>query len=199
MQEYSKGKLPEIVQFLAEKFRFDKDYATAVLYVRFPQLKNHERCANCDASMAVYNESIDGLDCSLLIAMADQVRSNLPKFKSFTEANQVHVPSLPVSLAVQCRTTKCRTLGLVAKVKGEEKEHIAGTWLITNRGWSFLRGNAVPAKVSVFRNKIVDHKESAGLVTVSDVLNQYAGAEKLPEHEAKKWFEIEKYYDGRLL
>ena len=58
------------------------------------------------------------------------------------------------------RLAKALAVGLVAKVLTPDGKHDqkAG-WLITARGWAFLRGEAIPKKVKVFRNDAISLAE----------------------------------------
>ena len=61
--------------------------------------------------------------------------------------------------------------GLVAKVRDENGKHIAGHWLITRRGASFLKGDiSIPVKVRTFDNHVTDH--SPEMVSFRDVMKE---------------------------
>ena len=65
--------------------------------------------------------------------------------------------------------TILRFHGLVAKVRDENGKHIAGHWLITRRGASFLKGDiSIPQKVRTFDNRVTDH--SPEKVSFRDVM-----------------------------
>ena len=162
--------------------------------------------------MAEYRFRFDCLDAVLLLAMASEVRSQVDA-RSFTEANRVHVPSLRVSLAVRCRTTQCRMLGLVAKLDGPGGKQIPGMWVITDRGWAALRGEQVPENVIVFRNEIQERTEE--VITLREALelnrakveSAQARGKKggtdyrhlLNEYNPATWVDIEKYGQGHLI
>lgn len=184
----------------------------AHLSSQFPELKIKDRCPNCDASMKEYIYSLDTFDALLLTKMAIDVRSNQRKGHSFTMSNQVRVPDLPTSHTVKCRTTRCRKLGLVAPVLGNNKKPIPGLWLVTRRGWQALAGERVPKYVKVWRNKI-EEKFSDETTTLSEALNNHLEHVKRQKHKGRlfkedhtedvkaykptEWFE---YYthDGKL-
>jgi len=65
--------------------------------------------------------------------------------------------------------SRLRFHAMVAKVR-EEGLHKSGYWLLTKRGASFLKGEiAVPAKVLICRNEVIDH-DFNHLVDVRDVM-----------------------------
>lgn len=123
-----------------------------------------EVCSHCGASMVQYIYELDVLNVILLTAMACEVRRRMEEYKmDFTLANQVHVPTLPVSHGTKCRTTQSAKLGLIVKMQGKGSR---GVWAITKRGFAALRGEPVPAQVKVFRNQIVDRMDK--LITLDE-------------------------------
>jgi hypothetical protein len=146
-----------IRDMLQTEFRLDPYSAEVLIHKWLPGLySDPKKCPNCGAGMVEFIFSIDCLDVVLLYEMAKVVRDNVYKGQRFSEANQVHVPSLATHHSVKCRTTKCSKLGLIAKVREANGRHKQGFWLITTRGWDFLKGEPVPAKVAVFRKKIIE-------------------------------------------
>jgi hypothetical protein len=113
----------------------------------------------------VYRYHFDALDAVLVYAMGRVVRHRLNSGLGFTAANQVHVPSLELSLAVQCRTTQCSKLGLIAKCVAEGRQ-VPGVWVITDRGFAALRGEPVQDFVDV-KDGEIDNR-SLGRVTISE-------------------------------
>ena len=148
----------------------DFDRLKMHLFNTMPELANTTICANCGASMKEYIYSIDAWDGMLLLSMAKAVRERMSSGLSFTDANQVHVPTLAASHAVRCRTTKASKLGLVAELRNNGKR-VSGTWVITKRGWQALRGESVPAKVKVWRKHIEERFDD--MTTLSSVFSIY--------------------------
>ena len=71
---------------------------------------------------------------------------------------------------------KLRFHALIAKHK-IGGEIIEREWVITRRGFQFLRGEVqIPAKVKVFRNRVIDHDDQ--LVTVTNVMANFPYWEK---------------------
>lgn len=135
----------------------------------YPDINRTEKCPNCNASMMAYWFMLDILDVLALIGMGNEVvrRKNNDRI-DFTEANKIHVQSLStLSYAMKSRTTQMRGLGLVKKLEINGK-HIRGMWVITERGWVALRGEKVPKKVKVFRNRIIERSEE--VITISEAI-----------------------------
>ena len=169
-----------------------EDYCRAILSKHIEGLNEKEVCPNCGASMSEYIFIFDSIDALLLLAMANNIREKRKKGISFNQANQVHVPSLKVSLSVRCRTTICSKLGLITKVKNEKGRHVRGVWLITERGWKALRGESVPSFVKVFRGKIEERFDQT--TTMQDVFN---GSKNRLEGIIRDKAKIDEHYDYR--
>lgn len=189
-----KQKFGDMCDVIAEHFGLNNQEVKRVVAEHFPEVKNKAKCANCDANMAIYEFKIDSLDALLIYGMGQQVRRNLDDGLDFTEANQVHVQSkLNQYYSVASRTTQCRQLGLIAKVKNEDGSHNrkAG-WLITKRGFEFLKNKPTPYLVTSFRNKIVDRSEKT--ITIKEAL-----ADRTTNYDEHDWVNIDSYRQGKLL
>lgn len=186
---YSPGKINPIIKIIAGVIRRDKtilndmDRLLATVYINIPELKDHTQCANCGASMAQYEYNIDVLDIALVIGMGKQIRRGMNEGKNFTEANQIHVPTLDVSDAVRHRTTKCSKLGLVAKHKIDGKQ-VGGTWVVTNRGFNALKGDEIPTGTIVWRGQILDRPNT--VTTFNTVRNTYSKRMQTYERRHRK-------------
>jgi hypothetical protein len=155
-EKYKKPNLGVMFQRVSEFFKLDPKLVRGFIQREFPEVFKKECCANCGASMAIYEHSIDQIDALLLLGMGKIVERRA-KTMPFHLANQVHIQSeLNKYYSVQSRTTWCSKLGLIAKVKHPNGRHNqkAG-WCITKRGFELLAGKPVPRKVQTFRNKIV--------------------------------------------
>ena len=201
------------------------DYLMANLSVNIPGFDDKSTCLNCGASMAEYIFELDVLDSLLLIAMAKEVREKMLKpqntqFKddhsvtTFTEANQVKVQSLGgISYAMKSRTTRCSKLGLIAKYRDKTGRQVPGTWVVTARGWSALRGESVPQAVKVFRGKILERTDD--LTTIGALFATYRGTvnerikkNKLPKadhreetlgYNATEWVQVAGMHEGDII
>lgn len=133
--------------------------------------EDKEHCLNCDALMRIYTYKINATACRTLIKLADHVKGEMDKGKSFTEANKIYISGLHGKLtATQTdQKTILRYHGLIAKVKvaGQHKDSL---WAITTWGWAFLRGEARSATVSVWRKEIKERSEQ--LITINDIIGQ---------------------------
>lgn len=217
-KQFREGKI-KLAEFIVQLFDhsgaspISKELVEQELLRVFPQLANKEECPHCGASMQEYVYHFDILCGLLLLAMGKAVRARVSKGLPFTEANQVHIPSLPVSLSVQCRTTISSKLGLVAKVKGASGRQARGVWCITERGWKALRGEAVPAMVKVWRGQIEERFEQ--VITLAQAFQVHReGIERAIERNKKpkrdyrtevsqyiagEWYDLGGAHAGNLL
>jgi len=157
--QYRKGKVDLAAIVASFVKNADINYIRACLSQNHPELFKKERCPNCDASMREDIYFFDILNALLILKMGQAARIKTEEETNFTIANQVHVPSLPTTLAIKCRTTQCSKLGLVAKIKNNNGRHAKGMWCLTVRGWAALRGEPVPAQVKVWRGEIQERYE----------------------------------------
>lgn len=177
--KYAEGNMMKFLEAVKSIVAKDPSVSTEFIYTQlaqwYPELKNRERCPNCDGSMQTYIFRFDVLDALLLISMSKVVGERLEQGVPFTEANKVHVQSMDhATYAVRSRTSQCRQLGLVAKVLNEKGRQERGTWCITKRGWEALRGKEVPAEVRSFQNKIVQRSEKT--TTIREALQSHKDA-----------------------
>ncbi len=191
--EYKKGRIGEMVHFIAMAHGLDEKYLRAQLVVKFPELKDHKHCANCEASMAEYPCNLTYFTAELLTEMMRIIYGKMNKGMDFTTANQVHRKQITGGYTVASQFTIAAKLGLIAKVMkktGEKSVHDTEKgWLITARGFAFLKGQPVPARVMVFRNKIQDRPDA--LITIQEI---YAGEFTKYDQSISMGIEIERQY-----
>lgn len=201
MANFNKGKIEKLWPYLVAlhktnpgAFEVDGTYLKTIVSQNWALLKQHEACPNCQASMQQYTPTVDYFDACLLRAMAEAVRSKVSKGVPFTEANKVHVQTeINADYTTKSRTTKCRQLGLVAKVIKDGKHDQQAGWVITVRGWQFLHNNPVPKTVTVFRNEIIDRSEEQ--VTIMQIFEK----RKDYNYNPQDWIGYGGISEGQLL
>lgn len=195
---YRAPRFAPMVRALATRYGFDFAEAADLLKAQFPALQNKARCANCGAGMCEYEYQHDAVSAALLVAMARIVRHRLATGVAFSDANRVHVQTevnRAAGYTVASATTRASYLGLVAKVRrrGTRTHDRKAGWLVTARGWRFLRGEPVPASVRVFRGEITARPE--GTSTLADALarrpKRRKGSEfQAPDTSAEEWRDL---------
>lgn len=117
-----------------------------------------EVCTHCGSKLRKYKSKLTlGLVDTLKIVAKEVIKRDV---------NDVHIKDLNLTNSQFGNFNKLRYHALIAKVK-IGGEHMQGRWLVTRRGWAFLKGEAVPEYVITFRNNVVDHAEN--LVTIYDI------------------------------
>lgn len=162
-----------MIRYIADQYNLDAGELRWALSMRFPSIDNQKRCPNCDASMQEYIFTLDCLDALLVYGMGQIVKDRVAKGKPLSEANAVHLQSeLNNYYSVPSRSTQCSKLGLIAKVLHEDGSHNQNKgWLITERGFRFLRGDPVPKYVKVWRGQIEDRY--ADTVTITEAFKMH--------------------------
>lgn len=204
--QYNKGKMPKLWDFLVHLHETNTDaFASpnllkSTVAQKWKALKNPKNCPNCGENMAEYINKLNFFNALLVKEMGDIVKKRIENGMSFKEANAIHVVSQKMHDCVRHRTTQCRTLGLIAKVKNEDGKHdVKKGWLITKRGFAALRGEKVPAEVIVFRNKIEERTDI--LITLDEVFNNYHGENRslVGERDPMEWVNFGENHQGNLL
>lgn len=114
----------------------------------------HTKCPHCGASMKMYwHRLTPGIIKALIKARSHVYRTGINRFHLYDDL----VGDTELTTTEQMNWTKLRFHGLVAKSRKDGAIE-SGYWLITSRGFQFLRGDiAIPKRVQTFRNKVVDH------------------------------------------
>jgi len=209
-KEYHKGKIGAMAHVIADIYKLDEGHLRATLAANFPELKDKTKCANCGANMEVKRYTASTLTAVLLLKIAQQVKHNLTKTDNFTEANKVHVPTMPASDGIRHQVTIASYLGLVHQPKEWSG---SGYWLITTWGWKALRGETVPKYVSYFRGELTNRSEEQ--VTLSEMYETHkdkvesaiARRKKVQadyradvsDYDPREWYEVESYAKGKLI
>ncbi len=172
--ELEPGKLPKLWPLLVTLFNERKDAFDSPEELReivgqyWKQIHDPTKCPNCGRGMEIKIYKADLHAALFLLAMAREVRANLEKGMSFTEANKVHVPSLPVTNAVSKHITHCDYLNFV-----KQSKELKGTgyWFITTWGWKALRGDRVPAHAKYWAGNLIGRSEET--ITLSEMFRTH--------------------------
>lgn len=144
--------------------------------------ENGGKCSHCHHSINIYEYPINKVMVKFLRAMA--------KATDDGQSREVDVEKVSVIHHERTQITKLRIHGLIAKVKDEKGHHKARMWLITKKGWDFLRGVEVPRKVVIYNNQVLGH--TGGMVTVGRIDSDSATYDKkaITESEAKVYSDV---------
>lgn len=138
-------------------------------------------CSHCGNKISIYRHRPNTHHAKLLKAMADHVKE--------TGINKINFDALAGAFSIKSQRTKMRQHGLIAKYK-EDGKHVPNTWLITTKGYDFLRGRPIPAIVIVYDNQVIGHGDDT--ITINDLLDapDQFEASSITEPEAKAYRDI---------
>ena len=144
--------------------------------------ENDGKCSHCHHSINIYEYPINKVMVKFLREMA--------KATDKGQSREVDVEKVSVIHHERTQITKLRIHGLIAKVKDEKGHHKARMWLITKKGWDFLRGVEVPRKVVIYNNQVLGH--TGGMVTIGRIDSDSATYDKkaITEPEAKVYSDV---------
>lgn len=123
---------------------------------------NDGKCDRCNRPINIYRYKLNSTLAIFLRRMAQAVKQS--------GVNDVDVSTLGLPYSMRTQVSKLRTHGLIARVKNDENAQVAGHWLVTRKGWDWLRGEPLPAKVVVFENQVLGHE--GGTLTINEVLKE---------------------------
>lgn len=150
--------------------------------------RSTKRCPHCNASLKMYWHTLKPGLVRPLVKMLKAVnqkrniynRANRTNDTPLKKVNDIRVGRLPGNLKFttneRCNFSKLRVHGLIARVKIDGKVK-SGRWLITRKGYQFLKGEKVPCKVLTFRNKVEGHSDKS--VTIAGVMKDQADFETI--------------------
>ena len=143
--------------------------------------QNGGHCSHCHQTIKIYRYGVSDSMVRVLKAMAKATHN--------TGSREIDADKLDLKHSERTQLTKMRFHALIAKVKvnGVQKPR---HWIITTKGWDFLGGAAIPAKVLIFNNQVLGH--NGGTTTINRI---YAGngefeQEAVTEPEARAYSDV---------
>lgn len=111
---------------------------------------NNGRCTHCEQTIKIYRYPISRTIKRVIKAIA---KATTPDSGRAVDVDR----DIEIKHSERSQLSKMRQHGLVAQPKDERGVKISRHWLITRKGWSFLSGEPVPAKVVVYNNQVLGH------------------------------------------
>ena len=143
--------------------------------------QNGGHCSHCHQTIKIYRYGVSDSMVRVLKAMAKATHD--------TGSREIDADKLDLKHSERTQLTKMRFHALIAKVKvnGVQKPR---HWIITTKGWDFLGGAPIPAKVLIFNNQVLGH--DGGTTTINRI---YAGngefeQEAVTEPEARVYSNV---------
>lgn len=141
---------------------------------------NDGHCDRCLRVIKVYKYGISTM-------MANNIKKMAAATKE-TGERAIDMETLDLTHNERSQVSKMRQHGLVVQAKeGDHKK--ARHWLITTKGWQFLRGEDIPGKVIVFDNQVLGHE---GVANIRRILGEpgFYESDPLSTEEAKVYHDV---------
>lgn len=121
--------------------------------------QNDGRCDQCHQIIRIYKYPANKTLAYLLRKMADVSLNQ--------EGRNFDINDVTTEHKLQSQISKLRFHALIAKVKGADGKHIPRMWVITTKGWAWLRGEAITKYAVVYDNTVQGHEGAQ--VTINQV------------------------------
>ena len=143
--------------------------------------QNGGKCSNCHQTIKIYRYRINSTHARFLKAMAAEVDK--------TGVNDVDLSKIDIAYSTRSQCSKLRQHGLIARVKDARGVQVPRHWLITKKGWGFLKGEMIPSKVVVYNNQTIGH--DGGMTSIYRVYGDTPHeAEPVSEAEARTYQDV---------
>lgn len=121
---------------------------------------NNGHCDKCHRVLNIYRYNANKVMARILRTMASATHDG---------GRAIDVDKLGLKHSERTQLTKMRFHGLVAKVK-ENGVQVPRHWVITNKGWKWLKGEPIQQKVLVYNNAVLGHEGE--LITIKRALGE---------------------------
>lgn len=121
---------------------------------------NNGHCDKCHRVLNIYRYNANKVMAHILRTMASATHEG---------GRAIDVDKLNLRHSERTQLTKMRFHGLVAKVK-ENGVQVPRHWIITNKGWKWLKGEPIQQKVLVYNNTVIGHEGE--LITIKRAIGE---------------------------
>jgi stress response protein YsnF len=122
--------------------------------------QNNGHCDKCHRVLNIYRYNANKVMARILRAMASATQDG---------GRAIDVDKIGLRHSERTQLTKMRFHGLVAKVK-ENGVQVPRHWVITNKGWKWLKGEPIQQKVLVYNNAVLGHEGE--FITIKQALGE---------------------------
>jgi len=143
---------------------------------------NDGHCDRCLRVIKVYKYQVSKTMAKIIKEMAAATKK--------TGERAIDMETLDLTHTERSQLSKMRQHGLIVQPKDERGVKKPRHWLITVKGWQFLRGEKIPAKVVVFDNQVLGHE--GGTTDIRRLLDDpgFYEADPLSTEEAKVYHDV---------
>ena len=139
-------------------------------------------CDRCLRVIKIYKYGLSTMMAGIMKTMAAATKE--------TGQRELDMNTLAFTHNERSQLSKMRQHGLIVQPKNAEGVKKARHWLITTKGWQFLRGEDIPAKVVVFDNQVLGH--DGGTANIRRILGEpgFYEADPLSTEEAAAYHNV---------
>ena len=143
---------------------------------------NDGHCDRCLRVIKVYKYHVSKTMAKIMREMA--------KATNATGERAIDMDTLDLTHTERSQLSKMRQHGLIVQPKDDRGIKTPRHWLITTKGWQFLCGEPIPAKVVVFDNQVLGHE--GGTTDIKRLLDDpgFYEADPLSTDEAKVYHDV---------
>lgn len=143
---------------------------------------NDGHCDRCLRVIKVYKYQVSKTMAKIMREMAKATKA--------TGERAIDMETLDLTHTERSQLSKMRQHGLIVQPKDDRGVKKPRHWLITTKGWQFLRGEQIPAKVVVFDNQVLGHE--GGVTDIRRLLDDpgFYEADPLSTEEAKAYHDV---------
>jgi hypothetical protein len=143
---------------------------------------NDGHCDRCLRVIKVYKYQVSKTMAKIMREMAKATKA--------TGERAIDMETLDLTHTERSQLSKMRQHGLIVQPKDDRGVKKPRHWLITTKGWQFLRGEQIPAKVVVFDNQVLGHE--GGVTDIRRLLDDpgFYEADPLSTDEAKAYHDV---------
>lgn len=144
---------------------------------------NGGRCTHCEQPIKIYRYPISRTIKRVLKAIA---KATTPDTGRAIDVDR----DIEIAHSERSQLSKMRQHGLVAQPKDARGVKISRHWLITRKGWGFLGGDPVPAKVVVYNNQVLGHEGGVVTFARADAEADQFEQENITEGESRVFADV---------
>lgn len=143
---------------------------------------NDGHCDRCLRVIKVYKYQVSKTMAKIMREMAKATKA--------TGERAIDMETLDLTHTERSQLSKMRQHGLIVQPKDDRGIKKPRHWLITTKGWQFLRGEDIPAKVVVFDNQVLGHE--GGTTDIRRLLDDpgFYEADPLSTEEAAAYHDV---------
>lgn len=144
---------------------------------------NNGRCTHCEQTIKIYRYPISRTIKRVIKAIA---KATTPDTGRAVDVDR----DISIAHSERSQLSKMRQHGLIAQPKNDKGVKISRHWLITRKGWQFIAGEPVPAKVVVYNNQVLGHEGGTVVFARADAEADDFEQQPISEAESRTYSDV---------